>query len=191
MKSKKWMKQISKVEYKNYIMQESSGSGSSSNVLDIAEDVSSVAKLKNNQHDDEDFFTLSTLPSLEKSSNIYLADLLGASGRRVKTKRSSDEFDLFIRNSDSVEETFEAMRSKGASNHDDDESLHYITLSSPQVEERMSYDPQRHVYMSQLILKQAQVKDSGVYVCFGPSTKGYVYRKSQLKVSTFFYLEWF
>ena len=194
------MKQISKSEYKNYIIEETE--------LGNKQTKSRLISTGNGNNDDDlnNFFALSTLPSLggvklnSRSTggeeSVYLADLMGGSREKSPSQRSTDQdFDFFLPSSNvDKKSSFEAYLNRiGLKNIDyhssdnsaavDDESSHYITLSSPQVEERLSYDPARNVYVSQLILKNAQIKDSGVYVCFGAAgNNGYNYRKSHLKV---------
>lgn len=196
------MKQISKSEYKNYIIEETE-LGNKQTMLSKSRLISTG----NNDDDLNNFFALSTLPSLGgvklnsrstgSEESVYLADLMGGSREKSPSQRSTGEdFDFFIPSSNvEKKSSFEAYLNRIGLKKDsdyhstdnsaavDDESSHYITLSSPQVEERLSYDPERNVYVSQLILKNAQIKDSGVYVCFGAAgNNGYSYRKSHLKV---------
>ena len=64
-----------------------------------------------------------------------------------------------------------------------DDSVHYITLSSsPLITQQVSYDKENNYYISKLTLKQVQVQDSGIYVCFGDNADAYNSRKSYLKV---------
>lgn len=215
------MKQISKAEYKNYIIQESINNNKPVN--EQMQKLFFSAKNHKNEGDDlNSFFALSTLPSLGisaidsvkskstrsngNSEEMYLSELLGKS----PSSHDADEFDLYVPSSNDekaeVSTALEAylnglgLRKSPANTEqqntnadkedeselEDDESSHYITLSSSQVDEHLSYDPERQVYVSQLVLKNAQVKDSGIYVCLGAAASrnpsGYTYRKSHLKV---------
>jgi hypothetical protein len=71
-----------------------------------------------------------------------------------------------------------------------EKSVHYITLtSSPLIEQKITYNSDGNYYLSQLTIKNANTKDSGIYVCtnsFGGSRSGssqsYNSRKSYLRV---------
>lgn len=229
------MKQISKAEYKNYIIQESINSNNNNNNnKPLNEQMQKLFFSAKNHHKSEgddlnSFFALSTLPSLGigaidsvksksarsngNSEEMYLSELLGKS----PSNHDADEFkfDLYVPSSNdekaevstaleaylnglglrksptSTEQQNTNANDENESEVEDDESSHYITLSSSQVDEHLSYDPERQVYVSQLVLKNAQVKDSGIYVCLGAAgaaapassnPSGYTYRKSHLKV---------
>ncbi|CAF0849721.1 unnamed protein product [Brachionus calyciflorus] len=166
----KWMKQISKAEYTNYVIQNSN----SENLLKD-KDLNSE-ELRN-------LYVLNSLPSLkliEKNSkkseydDTFLNDLITGNDN---LKQDEFNFDLFVPNEIDFGSTTKKIETKN------DDSIHYITLSSsPSVIEKFSYNKEKNYYVSQLTIKQANVKDSGIYVCFGATTNGYSYRKSYLKV---------
>lgn len=160
----KWMKQISKVEYTNYVIQNANN--------DL---------LKNKELNSDDIrslYVFNSLPSLnfvEKNSHTgdtFLNDLITG-----KDNMNKDElnFEFFVPNN------FGPTTKKIETKNDD--SIHYITLSSSSsIIQKFSYDRINNYYISQLTIKQASVKDSGIYVCFGETNNGYSYRKSHLKV---------
>lgn len=205
------MKQISRAEYKNYIIQESISSSSNTKPVDINQQKELHLLGKNQQNEElmSKFFALSTLPSLDvveskslrHSEEMYLSELMGKSTNNLPNdpndanSQVSAAFDAYLaglglnnnnnkKSSMNPREVTDEMENDANKDDDDESSMHYITLSSSQVDERLSYNPERNLYVSQLILKHAQVKDSGVYVCLGASSgqTGYTYRKSHLKV---------
>lgn len=184
----KWMKQITRAEYTNYVIQNSNNE----NLL--------MSEENSNEKESDEFkslYVLSTLPSLkviEKNANknfddSSLNDLLGSDYNLNSNSKQDDfNFELFVpselnENKLSKKQSFKKSETKDDSGNRDEDSVHYITLSSsPSILEKFSYNKEKNYYVSQLVIKQASVKDTGVYVCFGASTKGYSYRKSYLKV---------
>ncbi|RNA06547.1 fibroblast growth factor receptor-like 1 [Brachionus plicatilis] len=165
----KWMKQISKAEYTNYVIQNSNN--------DL---------LKNKELNSDDLrslYVFNSLPSLkfvEKNpqtsgyDDTFLNELI--TGKDNSNKEELD-FEFFVPNDANFGSTTKKIETK----HDD--SIHYITLSSsPSIVQKFSYDRINDYYISQLTIKQASVKESGIYVCFGATNNGYSYRKSYLKV---------
>ena len=191
----KWMKQISRAEYADYIIQnninEASGETQSSESNTENENENESASNERGPSLDEDdmlksFYSASTLPPLhilEKNSGytdvddtFLLSDLMSD-----KLKKDEFNFDLYVPSEKSTANKA-AKRLKPVTSGGD-ESVHYITLSaSPLISEQISYSAELNAYVSKLTIKRASVKDSGVYVCFGGDQTSYNYRKSYLRV---------
>ena len=164
----KWMKQISKIEYTNYVIQNSNND---------------ILKNKDLVNDDlRSLYLFNSLPSLnfveknkpKQNVNSFLSELITGNDNLNKDEPN---FEFFIPNN----ANFGATTKKSESNSDD--SIHYITLSSsPSIIQEFSYDRINNYYISKLTIKQVSIKESGIYVCFGETNNGYSYRKSYLKV---------
>lgn len=170
--SVKWMKQITKSEYDNYVSQNNLESAQfQSNPAAAA-----AANILNNNNELKNFYQTNTKSPLywpgldtndikidEHSSLYSLNDLIG-----------SNQLDNHLDNIKSDDLLKIQRRSV------EDDSVHYITLtSSPSVEQKLKFNRHSGVYISQLKIKQATVKDSGVYVCF---LNGNTYAKANLNV---------
>lgn len=194
------MKQISKSEYKNYVIQSQHGDG-------LPESVEHDESPRNVDDDDDDddsqsndlmnnLFVLSTLPTLnviekqQHQADFLLDELTGSEEFNVNARadENGDEFkfELFMPSSNVPESkknsNYRKPTVRKLASGKNDDSVHYITLSSPSIQERTTFNAEKNYYISQLIIKQTTVKDTGVYVCFGANSKGYSYRKSYLKV---------
>jgi hypothetical protein len=203
------MKQISKVEYDNYVIQQNDNVemlDPSGKPIDTPANTLTDSKTSNERelslNDDESliksfysFASSTQQPALSSQLNtnsrnqkivenagneeFLLNDISGGEDlldldNASKSESSEAEFDLF--------ETSVKKQKRTLSNGVDD-SVHYITLSaSPSFVEKLVYNKEKNVYVNTLTIKQAQVKDAGIYVCFGANSKGYNYRKAHLKV---------
>jgi hypothetical protein len=200
----KWMKQITRLEYAKYIVQNNLNSD---DIANLAEIVSSDQGLKQKNKDtrvllnddDEEFYSASTLSPLsviETNTNnhrqtdsnldetLFLSDLI-SQNLHEKSKKDDFNFELYVPNGKNFNIN-EKKAKKSLLNNNIDESVHYITLSSsPLITEQLSFDKEHSYYISKLTIKQVEVKDSGIYVCFGGDAKedsSYNSRKSYLKV---------
>lgn len=159
--SVKWMKKINKFEYDNYVLQNNIDAVNQFNTKNIHNEQSEI-------HDMNEMYKLNTKSPLywpgqlpqendlnKKPSSFYsLSDLIGLNGLNNKL--------------DSIKsDDFGQLNIKKRSILNSDESAHYITLtSSLSTEQKLKFNRKQGVYISQLIIKQATVKDTGVYVCF-------------------------
>lgn len=154
----KWMKQISKTEYSNYVQQ------------------NNVPHLNSNDDILKNFYQQLTTqtPYAEPSDkNIFsINDLLSPNSN----EEDSDDLKLFSLNK-------EVQTHKREQKIESDDSVHYITLtSSPLIDQQTTFNSKENLYISKLTIKQASVKDTGVYVCFSTSLQGSNTRKSFLRV---------
>lgn len=185
----KWMKQITKAEYKNYVVQNNININPE---LLLGEPASKPSDQVDSSDDDmlKSFYSMSTLPPLsivekpkKADSNLFdeisINDLLTESLGSKNLKQDDFNFELYVPN-----ESKQLKQSRNNINQmtpANDESVHYITLSSsPLITEKVTYNKEQSIYVSKLTIKQASVKDSGIYVCFGGSSN--THRKSSLKV---------
>lgn len=189
------MKQISRDEYTNYV-------------------INNKKDQEQSQHKDKIEFRddKTNKPTNNNDETLYLYKLLNPKSPLVNDDYdTADSFDtdLLLNNikskdkkRDSKQDSFSdddllsdligdvsttTMMNTLLINDDDDisdsDSVHYITLSSsPLISEKITYNKENNYYVNQLVIKQADVKDTGVYVCFGANLKGYSYRKAYLKV---------
>lgn len=165
----KWMKQISKIEYTNYVIQNSN---------------TDLSKNKDLLNDDfRSLYLFNSLPSLSfveknkpnQNDNSFISELI--TGNDENLNKDEPNFEFFIPNN----ANFGATTKKVETTSDD--SIHYITLtSSPSIIQKFSYDRINNYYIGQLTIKKASIKESGIYVCFGETNDGYSYRKSYLNV---------
>lgn len=190
----KWMKQISKSEYSKYVVQPTESPNSvEENILleakpikselpvyqnDINAGLSSSDSVLNSYYaQGSEEFKQPTLANKKDREEFLLNDVSGGNSDPLNLDSASSQF------SDDLEfdKLFDNKKSKRDLEQAD--SMHYITLtSSPMVEQKMIYNKEKKYYINQLTIKQASVKDSGIYVCFGANSKGYNYRKAYLKV---------
>ena len=141
----KWMKQISKAEYANYVLQ---------NSLEAGHDEASSEFYQSNTPPAPIFWPkLNSNRQLEAPSSFYsLNDLIGANNLNAQLDNLKGDSLLMQRRSIKPQE---------------EESVHYITLgSSLTAEQRLLFSSDENVYVSRLTLKQVNTKDSGLYVCF-------------------------
>jgi len=203
----KWMKQISRAEYANYVIQNNahaveSFASSGSAALPIDESVSSLNEQDNinnniNSKNDEmngiddslqglyQASTLAPLSFIEKKSDEDDYDSSNDSDDLTDLNSIKDDFKFEFYVPDEAKQKEQTMSAKKASmlntNENNEESVHYITLSSsPFKTEKMNFFKYRKLNIKQLIIKQADVKDTGIYVCFGDNSK--LHRKTYLKV---------
>ena len=203
----KWMKQISKSEYANYIVQNSANSENLSvELANIGKQLSASSqdsKLKFPSVDaiDEDVLksfyaasTLSPLAIVEKprraddhvadfDETLLLSDLMSQELGAKSSVNDEFNFELLVPNEKSAGRVLRKTKNTARlSTGTGDESVHYITLSSSPLITEQLIKEQGNYYLSKLTIRQASVKDSGVYVCFGDVADAYTHRKSYLKV---------
>jgi hypothetical protein len=197
------MKQISKVEYDNYVIQQSENVemlDPSGKPIDTPENTLTESKPSNERelslNDDESL--IKSFYSFSSSTQRPLNQLIDKNGNEKIENTGNEEFllndisggeDLLDLDNPSKSESdadfdlFENSKKQKRNSNNGDDSVHYITLSSsPSVVEKLVYNKEKNVYVNTLTIKQAQVKDAGIYVCFGANSKGYNYRKAHLKV---------
>ena len=212
----KWMKQITRAEYKNYVIQNNPSELQLLSQLDKlnkpteskkSDDLLDDDEMKSTNINDADesikgFYVMSTQSPLspvgtvdktndETDIDLSLSDLIGKDkiDSIIKEEDNSDlnedskfNFELFMpKKNQNLNPT--KLKPVSSNKKDEDQSggVHYITLSSsPLIIEKQILNKDQNYYINQLIIKQADVKDSGIYVCFGNNAK--IVRKAYLKV---------
>ncbi len=178
----KWMKQISKLEYSNYVQQN-----------DINLPLMQSSSLQGHTNNDDivkNFYQqLSTqspyveLKSID-SSIFSINDLLSSNENNVNEENGYDDNDVDDLKLFSLKKEKNIKKNNGIKREINDDSVHYITLtSSPFIDQQITYNKIEKYYVSKLMIKQASVKDTGTYVCFSDNfSKGTNNRKSFLRV---------
>lgn len=177
----KWMKQITKTEYSNYVQQNNMPILSSSQVHSMGND--EILKSFYQQPSTPSPFELNSNKINADSSIFSINDLLNGDNI-VDSNLDEDVEDLklFSLNKESNKNA-RIKKSEQLKLDSSDESIHYITLtSSPLIDQQIIFNKNENNYIGKLIIKQANVKDTGIYVCFAGNIKGQSSRKSFLRV---------
>lgn len=166
----KWMKQITRSEYDNYILQ---NNVNSADILNPASILNNNDELKNfyqtNTNTKAPLYWSENLPEdkldASPSSFYSLNDLIGA-------KNLNNQLDNL-----KLEDLMGVSKNKRSVGND---KVHYITLTaSASTHQTIKFNRQAGTYTSQLKINRANVNDSGVYVCF---LNGQSHGKSYLNV---------
>ena len=179
----KWMKQISKTEYSNYVQQNNVPILSSSQVHSMGND--EILKSFYQQPSTPSPYELNSNKMNVDSTIFSINDLLNNNANIADSNLDDDADDLKLfslskeTNKNSRIKKNEQLKSDSPS----DESVHYITLtSSPMIDQQITFNKNENNYIGKLTIKQANVKDTGIYVCFAGNVKGQSSRKSFLRV---------